>query len=402
MRAARVVKTGVAVALSLGAGVAAVAPVTVHVAVWDPLSPRAEAALRTLATRLRVRAPQIALTFLRNPAADAPILLKRWGGEQASWRPELVVISDLWLPEVGAQLQPLPEPVVRRLRAHLPPTLLARLTYDEQLKAVPWWIEPRLLFYWPGLLDRRHWQPKSWEEVVEAAAGVSAGRGAWGLGIPGSGLELIQLLWEMVWAGGGSLQNAAGELDLTAPALQQALDLLVRADRQAVTQPQLLTWTQRELEQAFVDRKLACLAAGASLEESLLGARAKYGVAALPAREPFVSASMDCLAAFCGAAAPEASEQVMAFLASPEGQACMAEAGSLPPYPDLATRLTKMAALQAAAAGWPRCFGLPQTQWRALQPALERAFYLALSGRCSVRRALEEAQALLRRSLATP
>jgi len=222
----------------------------------------------------------------------------------------------------------------------------------------------------------------------------------WGLGVPGSGDGASWLFLEMLWGNGGSLQNAEGRFDLGTPAAEQVMQTLLRADSEGACQPQLLTWSQGELEEAFVDRKVAVLVASAALETDLGGEDPpRYGVAPLPGKQPFMSASVDCLAALDKCPCPEAAAEFLAFAASREGQANVVEAGGLPFYPDLAQRAARRPALQAAVAGLGDIRSLPQEEWRAVLVALDHAIYAALSGRRSPARALEEAEAVFKDTL---
>jgi hypothetical protein len=61
----------------------------------------------------------------------------------------------------------------------------------------------------------------------------------------------------------------------------------------------------------------------------------------------------------------------------------------------LAQRVARTPARKIALLGMKNVRGLPATQWQVASPAIERAAYLAISGRKTTPRALEEAQALL-------
>lgn len=375
------------------------APVTIHLIAWHPQSPRADRALRSLCTRFQTAHPSARATIMLHAVEDAPRLLHNWSAAEG-WRPELVVMPDLWLRTFADGLAALPEPVAGVLRTHAPSGLTNRLRLSDRDVAVPWWIEPRVLFYWPRLLGERDWRPQSWDEVVTAAAKASERRHVWGLGVPGSGEAAARLFLEMLWGNGGSLQNADGRFDLGTPAAEQVMQTLLQADREGACQPQLLTWSQAELEEAFVDREIAVLVAGAALETDL-GAEdpPPYGVAPLPSKQLFMSASVDCLVALDGSACPEAAAEFLAFAASREGQANVLEAGGLPFYPDLAQRAARRPALMAAVSGLGDIRSLPQDEWRAVLVALDHALYAALSGRRSPARALEEADAIFKEAL---
>ncbi len=368
----------------------------VHVGVWRPMSPRADRAMKLLVARYRARHKDVSVTLLENEAIDALGLVRRWCADGRSWRPELVVVNDLWLPQMFGQLEPLPDDLARRLKERVPAALLKRLSHGGKVYGVPFWLEPRLFFYWPRYIGGRDWRPASWYDVLDKAEETAKKRRVWPIGVPGRGLALAHFFLEVIWGIGGRLRDESGAVNFMGTGAERAMELMVRADRKGLTQPQSLSWTQGELEQAFAKRKIACLVAPASFEQDLGDGR--YAVALLPGQRPYLSVSVDCLVAFAGCKMTPEALKLLAFLASPEGQACIAEARGLPFSASLARKTASTAALKVAAEGLGDIRTLPQRQWPTLVAAIERAWYLALSGRHSVSWALEEAQATYERA----
>ena len=362
-----------------------------HIGAWKPMSPRADQAIKLAMSGFRAKYKDVPVALLLNDAADAIGLIRRWCGNRRSWRPQLVVASDLWLPEMFDELEPLPKPVAERLKQHAPASIVQRMSRNGRVYGVPCWIEPRVLFYWPQYIKERKWRPASWYEVLEKAQEAVRKRNVWGVGVPGGGMDLARLFLEVVWGLGGDLRGKGGNVDFMSTHAEQALDLLVQADRKGLTEPQSLSWSQEELEEAFVQRKIACLVAGASLEEQLEGKR--YAVAPLPGPKPFVSAEVDCMVAFAGGKQTSQALKFLEFLASPEGQSCIAQSNGLSFYPDMARKTATTPALKAAAEGLANVRTMPQIHWTTIVAAIERAYYMAVSGRHSVSWALEEAQA---------
>lgn len=374
-------------------------PVTIHVVAWQPTSAGADKALRLLCTRFSALNPTVTCTIMRQPIDDAYRLMHYWARTDV-WRPEVLFVSELWLAEFSKSLAPLPEKAAATVRAHAPASLVARLKAAGADVSVPWWIEPRVLFYWPHLIGGRDWQPDSWDEVIKRAAETTCKRKVWGLGLPGSGPAAAQLFLEMLWSMGGVLRDPDGRTNLSAPSAEEVLSLILRADATQACQPQLLTWSQAELEAAFADCKLAALVAGALLAHDLGSpADKKYGIARIPSRKPFMSVSVDCLVSLQGAGHPEVVARFLEFAASREGQAQIAEAGGLSFYPDLLALAVKDTALAVILEGREDIRGLPIEEWGALVKGLDQALYQALSGRRTVARALEEAQATFREAL---
>jgi len=364
--------------------------------VWDPVSPQAERAIQLLSSGFRARNPDFRVTIFRHPVGDAHGLLLRWCRKTTSWRPDVVALPDLYIPEAASELAPLAPAIEARLRSLAHPSLVDRLTFDKQLRAVPWWLEPRLLFYWTKAVRQTDWQPVSWEQVLDVLREVRGSRRVWGLGVPGFGLELTHLFAEMLWSLGGELQKADGDPDLLTPRAEEAIDLLVRADREGLCQPELLTWSQPELEDLFSEGKLAALVAPLGFEDVLLAAKRRdFGVAPLPGRPGFASLMPECLAVFRDSPRLAQSQAFLEFVLSADGQARIAEAGGLPLDPGLARRVATTPGRKAALSGMTNVRGLPAGRWQVLTPAIERAVYLAVSGRMPAPRALEEAQAIV-------
>lgn len=374
---------------------------TLHVAVWDPMPAGAERAVRMLCCGFQLRYPDCRVAVMRQPLADAHSLVMRWCKAESGWRPDVVAVPDPWLGEMAAALEPLEDACLSRLRTLVHDSLQARLKIGGSLRAVPWWLEPRVLFYSARAVRDTKWQPASWDQVLETLSSVREKRRIWGLGVPGSGVELSQLFAEILWSLGGELVNDTGELDLLSAHCEEALDLLVRATRQGLTQPEILTWTQPELEELFANGKIAALVAPISLEDTLLDDKAAdYGAAPLPGRPVFTSLIAQCFAVFGGGPRTATAKAFVEYVLSAEGQARIAEAGGLPLDPSLAKQTARTPARKAALQGMSNVRGLPPAKWQLICPAIERAAYLAISGRMTSPRALEEAQALIGTPLA--
>jgi hypothetical protein len=376
-------------------------PATLHVCVWEPMDRAAEQAMQLIISRYRTHRPGVSVAMMRYPIEDGHGLLRRWCKGEKTWRPDVVVVPDVWLPDIANELEPPAAGTIARVRSIAPPGLIDRVTVAQQMRAIPYWLEPRLLFYWPDLLGERNWQPGSWDQVLDAAAKARRKSRSWGLGIPGRGAGVAMMFSEIVWALGGDLLDGTGQIDLMNAKAEDALDLLIRAEREGIAEPQMLTWSQGDLEDLFADRKLAVLVAAAGLEQSLTAAeRAKCGVAPLPGRPVFTSMAVDGLAVFKDNARAAEAQDFVALAASADGQACIAEAGGLPADSELARRTVRSAALKAALLGVKNLRGLPREKADALVGAVERATWLAVSGRMLSPRALEEGQAMLPTKLA--
>ncbi len=374
-------------------------PTLLHFVVWEPLNPAAEKAIRALCRNFRATHPNISLTIVRHPIEDAPRLLRYWS-HQASWAPDIALTSALMLTRIASGLRHVPEAAVRTLRTHASEAFVQRIRVDERIVAVPWWLEPRLLFYWRRFIHKRQWQPQSWDEVAEQCAKAARQYRVFGIGIPGSGLPAMRFFAEVLWSLGGSLYNAEGRLDLSTIKAEQALETILKIARSGTCQPEVLTWSQEEIEEKFLDRKIAAIVARASLEKEIRQVDEKgYGVAALPGNPRFVSVAMDCLVSFDHCEQPAAAAEFLTFAVSRQAQACVVEAGGISFYRELMQRAASNKNSRAAGLLQGELRFLPRDEWWAISMGLDRALYLALSGRRSAARALEEAQAIFEQAV---
>lgn len=368
----------------------------VRVAVWEPMSPQAARAVQLFCSGFRAAHPKVQVTVWPQPIGDAHGLVMRWCKKEVPWRPDVVVIPDLWLPEVASQVQPLTEGAASRLKSLVPASVLDRLSSDKAPCAVPWWVQPQLLFYWPKLLGTDHWAPISWDQVLTRLADVRKKKRVWGLAIPGVGEPLCQLYADVLWSLGGTFTGSGGQVDLSSAKAGEAMDVLVRADRQGLAEPQLVTWTQPELEDVFTDSKIAAIVAPMALEGDLTAAGKKdYGVAPLPGRPVFDAVSTDCFVVFRDSPALKSALAFVDFVLSSAGQARIAAAGGLPLDEGLARRTVHTPGGKVALEGMGNPLALPARHWQDLVPAIERATFMAVSGRMTSPRALEEGQALI-------
>jgi ABC-type glycerol-3-phosphate transport system substrate-binding protein len=378
---------------------------TLHVGVWEPSDQSAERAIQLLLTHYRAHHPQVTVAVMPHPASQAHEWLRRWCKSERNWRPDVVVVPDVWLAQIVDQLEPPDAATIARVRTTASPALLERASVGGRPCAIPFTLSPRLLFYWPDLIGEKNWQPGSWNEVLDATEKARRKSRVWGLGVPGLGEGLTMLFGEILWAQGGDFlgqhsPEAAAAVDIMSSKAEQSIDVIVRCEREGIAEPQMLTWTQEDLEDLFLARKLTAIVAPAGLEQGVAEAdRAKLGVAQLPGRPNFTDLAVDDLAIFKASTTDTsrvaAAQDFLAVAASADGQACIAEAGGLPMDLELARKAVKSAALKAALPGMKNLRGLPLENTDALVAAIDRAVWLAVSGRMLSPRALEEGQAML-------
>lgn len=380
--------------------------VALSVGLWSPMDQRAEHALRLISTRYRELHPHVTIALYPYAAKDAYGYLTRWCDKERAWRPDVVLVPEVWLSQVADDLDPPSDATIARMRAISPKGMMDRASVGGIPRALPFTLEPQLLFYWTDLIGQKNWQPGSWNEVLDVTSRARQKTRVWGLGVPGHSAGLTTLFGEILWSLGGQFfgpNNANGtpSFNLMSSKAEHALDVLVRCDRDGIAEPQMLTWSLDELASLFVDRKLTAIVAPSALEEAVAPKdRAKLGVAPLPGRPIFTYLSVDDLAVFKTIQGGDpshaaAAQEFLALAASPDGQKCIAKAGGLPLDQKVAARDVKSAALKAAMLGMNNLRGLPRHNSTQLVAAVDRAVWLAVSGRMLSPRALEEGQALL-------
>lgn len=224
--------------------------------------------------------------------------------------------------------------------------LIANNTVDDQLMAVPWFVDAGLLYYRQDLLDKHGMAvPKTWQELTATAATIIEAERASGdndlqgfvwQGRAYEGLTCNALEW-IASHGGGSVVDADGEVTIDNEQAVTAVDLA--AGWVGTISPQgVLNYAEEDARGAFQSGRAVFMRnwpyawALANAEDSPV--KGKIGVAALPAGEGGESAATlggQQLAVSRYSEHPEEAADLVRYLTGDEEQKRRALEGSFNP-----------------------------------------------------------------------
>jgi len=322
--------------------------------------------------------------------------LQAWSGPERRTAPDMVVVPNAWLPQFKDLLRSLETALSAQQRAVFYPQVLDLFTSAGRLHAVPWSLGGRGLVVRTDLLAEAGLDPpQTWEDVLEAAEKLHNPPDIFGIGLPGrqgGGL----MLSEMIWAFGGSLY-AEENYTLATDAGTKALQLYKQLAELA--QPEVLTWSQAELEALFAEGHLAMLVTDTWWLQQVarrLGTDLEMRMLGLPAAEESVVRLMgEGLGIVNGSSHEAQCLEFVRMVCRPESQTKLLELGGLPSGPHCGEVNQNDTIWGALATNVSNSRSLPAQTRQRIFDALQGALYLSLSGRQDAAGALESAEAAL-------
>ncbi len=341
----------------------------------------------------------VTVSLSRHATITAYPLLLRWSTIDPGGAPDLTVISSSWLPQFAESLAPLDSVATSAPASRIVSPALELFRIDGRLRAVPWSLAARTLVVRSDLLaEKRLAAPKTWEQVAEVAAALHSPPQRYGLGLPGAeragGAALLQ---EMIWAEGEELAAGSGVVDLTRPGTVRALGRYLALAKSA--QPEILTWTQPDLETLFAGGRLGMVVTDTWAVRTYKSMPGMPSFQALPlpgGRQPLGHLLGDGLAVFAKGPRRSLAVQYAQMVLMPQAQRKLVEWGGLPVHQELLDEAGKDPLLAALVPTVPQAWIIPPAQPPELSSALDYALYLALSGRATPEQALAAAQERLR------
>ncbi len=207
-------------------------------------------------------------------------------------------------------------------------------TVEGRLMALPWLVDGGMVYYRRDLLEARGYAPpKSWAELEDMALELG-GDGGPAHGFVWQGDEYDGLTCnslEQVWAAGGDVVDASGQVVWDSPATRTALEGMARyvmtnvSPADVVTYQEAATLADFRAGNAVFMRNWAY--AWDRLQEVGSPVAGQVGVAPLPAS----CLAGQSLALSASSPFPERALRFMAFLAAPEQQAQLALRSPQPP-----------------------------------------------------------------------
>ncbi|HEX9758194.1 MAG TPA: ABC transporter substrate-binding protein [Nitrospiria bacterium] len=225
------------------------------------------------------------------------------------------------------------------------PGPMEAVTMEDQVYAIPWYIDAGILYYRKDLLDKHRLQaPTTWEGLVDTAQTILAQEEDPHLkGFVWQGKQyegLVCNILEYVWSAGGNVLDGKGRVILDSPEAEQALtftkDLI---ERFAVSPPWVTTADEEATRRIFGEGRAVFMRnwpyAWNIFQKEESPIRGKVGVSVLP-HFPGQSSAATLGGWQLGvnkfSRHPKEAEALVQFLTSPEVQRWMAiEIGYKPP-----------------------------------------------------------------------
>lgn len=343
------------------------------------------------------RHPHIKIDMTHDRWANAHGLLARWCGSLSQFAPDMTIIPDRWIGEFAPHLYTFGPAFAQHLQPFYP-SVLGPAIIDGRTHGVPWRMDAEVLYYRPDLLAAGgHNPPRTWDELSAVAVEMADPQlGIYGLGMPGAlGGGGARMLLMLLWSAGGSIHDADGTVNVVTEEMIAALDYWTRLARAGALQPEVLSWDEAGLQQAFADGKLAMIMSDSALATRLHQARDRldYAVCPLPAGDnPIALVSISYLVVMRTSRNRDACVEFLKFMASSDAQQRMLQTGTIPSHWQVAERFGKEPPMSAFVANLEHARSRPGPHWDLLEAMLADALFLAISGRNSPTEALETVQ----------
>ena len=340
------------------------------------------------------RNPDVRVNLNHEDWAQAPVRLKYWFGSHRQYAPDLTVLPDTWIAAYADKLLSLDEALKPRDTAGFVPAVLDRCRVQGRLVGLPWLACSRALYYRADLCEAAKLKPPcSLEELQTAATALAKPPEMYGLGLPGRpGGGALEAFLDLLAAHDGQPFDKDGKLQLRSKPAEAALAYWLALQRERVLQPEVLTWAEADLQEAFVRGRVALLIAGPELHQRLRSTAPalKFGVVALPpGGEAALPISVEVLVALNSTKNAEPVGRFLRFMATAEAQRAMTFMGSLPTHQAHYARVRGEADVAPFVTGLEHARGLPLRETEPATRIVERALWLCLSGRATPAEALK-------------
>ncbi|MGE5531228.1 MAG: extracellular solute-binding protein [Bacteroidota bacterium] len=337
---------------------------------------------------------RVNLSYERWPQAHPR--LKYWTGSLRNYAPDFTIVKDVWLPQFAGDVIALDEKGLSKELQGLVPATLERCRINGKLMGLPWMASSRVLYCRSDLLEAAKLKaPTTLEELATVAKGLSKD-GVHGLGLPASaGGGGVDAYLALLWAMGGQAV-ADGKVTLKTDEAAKALQYWVELQEAGALQPEGLSWSSAELDGAFAGGKLGMVFSGPALGRYLRRERPalKFETVPLPAgKSQPGQVSVDVLVALKSSKHPEACARFMEYMAAENARRAMWMMGSAPTHRRQVAEAKQDPAQKAFVERLETARGMPMQQTEKVERVVERALWLALSGRLEAAAALRAALA---------
>lgn len=388
-------------------GLSAIGPRThLQVAVWETGAPGEKAALQELFFSFQRANPDVIVALEWKDYDLRDDWTRRWFGGLRDYAPDITIMTEQRAWEHRHDLLEMPGDFGRELRRDYERSVMLRL--PGQARGVPWDVSTYALYYRRDLLEQADLPvPETLEALVDGAEALADPPRRFGLGLPAphaGGEELLHALAQAIGEPASDDDEAQEGPEETAderrdredgePDYTAALEMLVELQSRGAFQPEIMTWSDGELVELFIEGRLAMLIAPISAVRQLREAEhaPEWASTALPVAESGVGyLSVQWLVVLGNTSRPEAAVRLLRYVAEPESQRMLAMLPSVPAMREIADELSTRSPWQAHIAALQTATGVPLSRWERRRPQLAEALAYAISGRLTPEEALSGA-----------
>lgn len=368
-------------------------PRHLQVGLWDNGVPGLREAIGALVFSFQRRHPEVIVALEWRDAALAEELLPRWRGRYRSHAPDVTVVPDRWAWAHRSELAHLPADLATTLRAECDPVVVAR--GGGAPRGVPWAVSAPAVYYRADLVRELGLQePTALDELAGLAARLADPPGRFGLGVPGPGGGGEELVHALALASGPASAGEGVEAGIPGDdLLEAALALLVRMQAEGALEPEVLTWGEAELIDAFAAGRLGMLIGGPVIGQALrqraADVRGEWAAWPLPrAAGGRGQVEVQWLIAFADTDRPQQAESFLRFMAERDTQRALAMLGGVPALTALRGEVASIEPWRAHLPALDGGGGLPLRDWEQLRQRIGTAMLWCLSGRLTPAQAL--------------
>lgn len=320
--------------------------------------------------------------------------LKYWTGTLRGYAPDMTVMRDVWLPEFASSVVPLDDKLTRADLRDVTSTVLDRGRVNGKLLGIPWMATARVLYCRSDLLQAAKLPPPRTLEQLRATAKALTTDSVYGLGMPGAADGgAVDAYLALLWACGGQAV-VDGALALRSEAATEALQYWVDLQRSGLCEPEALSWTSGELDEAFAAGKLAMVFSGPALGRYLRRERPNLQFVTVPlpgAQADPAQVSSNVLVMLNSTKHPDECLRFIRYMISAQAQRAMWLMGGLPTHRQQVAEARQDPQQQAFVEHLAAAQGMPMQLTSHVTTVVERALWLALSGRADAKAALRAA-----------
>ena len=288
--------------------------------------------MEDLIKRFETENPNIKVKLLMSNWNDYHDRLVTWiTGNQA---PDIANLSGLWIGEfddMGA-LQPINEYVDESFLKTFYQGPLNSFKKDDKLLGLPYFLDPRVLYYRKDLFDQKHLSPpKTWDDIYNAAKALNDPPNVYGFGVGGKYPNVMTGFEYFYFNAGPNVPpvhfGPNHELLFNSPEGVKALSFLNRLVKEGLTNPNPngVEW-ENGVQPIFQSGKLAMMITGPWFAGMLdQDKKFEYGMVPVPTAEPGMQSRAvmqpDVISVFTSdPAKKDAIKKFLAFMYQPDNR----------------------------------------------------------------------------------